>query len=173
MSRSSLLLLLLPFGATFAQPPKQVVDLTNEGIFQIVDSTDLRSRQIESRDALPPSVPADLQQPIEQLRAAIESGVPSKIVEVYPGYEQDSSTKHFLTALLGHADSVHVKSLEFRSSNMNGNVAEVRYRMLMAIRGNGSKVLPTTEVRSTWRADLGRDGPKQPWKIKRLTRLGL
>ena len=48
MFRSSLLLMLLPFGAMFAQGRKQVVDLSREGIFQIVDKTDVRARPINA-----------------------------------------------------------------------------------------------------------------------------
>ena len=48
MLRSSLLLVLLPFGVMFAQSRKQVVDLSSEGIFQIVDTTDLHARQINA-----------------------------------------------------------------------------------------------------------------------------
>jgi hypothetical protein len=48
MFRSSLLLLSLPSAVTFAQRPKQVVDLSSEGVFQIVNTTDLRAREINA-----------------------------------------------------------------------------------------------------------------------------
>lgn len=57
MLRSSLLLLLLPFGVVFAQGRKQVVDLSHEGIFQIVDATNLNARQISAPIILVISAP--------------------------------------------------------------------------------------------------------------------
>ena len=244
---SSLLLLLLPLGAMFAQRPKPVVDLSSEGIFQIVDTTDLRSRQInepihvvisspngaafrfslplsdsgrapligqgvvdlnaevarevrvtwvdtlnlvhvdatqngrviasakapyvvvrraangvaiESRSQLPPSVTPELQQPIEELKAAIESRLPSKMAEVYRGYEQDDKTNKYLRQLLDRADSVHVKSIQFQNSNVTRNVAQVNFRMIISFTANQGKI--PTEAPSSWRAHLVRGGPKQP-----------
>jgi hypothetical protein len=48
MIRSSSLLLLLPLGVLLGQRPKQVVDLSSEGVFQIVDTTDLHARPINA-----------------------------------------------------------------------------------------------------------------------------
>jgi hypothetical protein len=43
--------------------------------------------------------------------------------------------------------------------------------MIIAVTTNGSKI--PTEVPSTWRAVLVRDGTKAPWKIQRLTQVKL
>ena len=109
----------------------------------------------------------DLKKPIEQLRAAIESGLPSRMIEVYKGYEQDDRTKKYLKGILDKADSIRVRSVTYQESNVSGNTAELRYRMRVMVTANGSK-LPTSEVTSTWRAELVREGPKAPWKIYRL-----
>jgi hypothetical protein len=47
-------------------------------------------------------------------------------------------------------------------------VAQVNYRMIINVIANQSKI--PTEVPSSWRADLVREGPKQPWKLRQLTR---
>ena len=142
MFRSPLLVLLLPLGALFAQTRKEIV------------------------------VPAELQQPIEQLKAAIESRLPSKMTAVYRCYEQDDETKPYLSAILDKADSVLVKPIQFQSSNVTRNVAQVNYRMIISVTANQAKT-PPPEVSSSWRADLVRDGPKQPWRIQWLTRLSV
>ena len=117
-------------------------------------------------------ISAELRQPIEQLRAAIESGLPTKIEEVYKAYERDDSTRKYFKGIIDRADSIHVKSISYRSSNITGNVAELRYRMDIAVSTNGSKV-PTSDVTSTWRADLVREGLKAAWKIHKLTQIRL
>jgi serine/threonine-protein kinase len=117
------------------------------------------------------SVSSELRQPIEQLRSAIESGLPSKMMEVYKAYEQDDETRRYLKGIMDHADSIHVKSVSYQSSNVTGNRAELKYRMIIAVTTNGSKI--PTEVPSTWRAVLVRDGTKAPWKIQRLTQVKL
>jgi serine/threonine protein kinase len=117
-------------------------------------------------------VSPELRQPIEQLRMAIESGLPTKIEEVYKAYDHDDSTKKYFKGIIDRADSIHVKSISYRSSNITGNVAELRYRMSIAVATNGSKV-PTSEVTSTWRADLVREGLKAAWKIHKLTQIRL
>jgi hypothetical protein len=61
-----------------------------------------------------------------------------------------------------------VKSIVFQNSNVTRNAAQVNYRMIINVIANQSKM--PTEVPSSWRADLVRDGPKQPWRIKQLTR---
>jgi hypothetical protein len=118
------------------------------------------------------SISPELKEPIEQLKTAIESGLPTKIEAVYPGYDHDDDTKKYLRGILDRADSIHVKSITFGKSNVTGNTAELRYRMNIAIWANGSKV-PTSEVASTWRADLVREGPHDPWKAHQLKRIGL
>ena len=115
------------------------------------------------------TVAPELQQPIEQLKAAIESRLPSKMDEAYRNYEQDDPTKKYIKGILDKADSVHVKSIQFQNSNVTRNVAQVNYRMMINVIANQSKT-PTAEVVSSWRADLVRDGPKQPWKLHQLTR---
>jgi serine/threonine protein kinase len=117
-------------------------------------------------------VSPELRQPIEQLRAAIESGLPTKIEEVYKAYDHDDSTKKYFKGIIDRADSIHVKAIAYRSSNITGNVAELRYRMNISVATNGSKV-PTSEVTSTWRADLVREGLKAPWKLHKLTQIRL
>jgi serine/threonine protein kinase len=114
------------------------------------------------------TVSPELQQPIEQLKAAIESRLPSKMEEVYRSYEQDDQTKKYFKAILDKADSVHVKSIIFQNSNVIRNVAQVNYRMIINVITNQSKI--PTEVPSSWRADLVRKGPKQPWELRQLTR---
>ncbi|HKW49919.1 MAG TPA: serine/threonine-protein kinase, partial [Gemmatimonadaceae bacterium] len=114
------------------------------------------------------TVAPELQQPIHELKAAIESRLPSKMEEVYRNYEQDDPTKKYFNTILNKSDSVRV-SIVFQNSNVTRNVAQVNYRMIINVIANQSKV-PTTEVPSSWRADLVRDGSKQPWKLQRLTR---
>jgi hypothetical protein len=111
-------------------------------------------------------VSRELQQPIKQLKAAIESGLPSKITEVYRGYEQDDPTKRFFKAIIDKADSIHVKSIVFRNANVTGNTAELNYRMIINFTANQSKI--PTEVPSTWSAVLVRDRPGSAWKIQHL-----
>ena len=57
MFRSSLLLLSLPFGVVFAQGRKQVVDLSREGIFQVVDRTNAHVPRINAPIILVISAP--------------------------------------------------------------------------------------------------------------------
>jgi hypothetical protein len=116
-------------------------------------------------------VAPELQRPIEQLEAAIESGLPSKIEGAYSHYEQDEPTKKYFKGVLDRADSIHVK-IVFQNSNVTRNMAEVRYRMIIRLSARGSKI-PSSEVTSTWRAALVRGGSNEPWQIKRLARLGL
>jgi serine/threonine protein kinase len=116
-------------------------------------------------------VSQDLQKPIEQLKAAIESGLPSKMQEVYRAYDQDDQTKRYFKGIIDKADSIHVKSIVFRSSNVTGNTAELNYRMIINITSNASKI--PTEVPSTWRADLVRDGQGAAWKIHKLVQVKL
>ena len=117
-------------------------------------------------------VSEDLRKPIEALKAAIESGLPTKIEAVYAAYQRDDSTKKFLRGIIDRADSIHVKTISFQSSNVTGNFAEVKYRMTVSLTANGSKV-PTSEVTAFWRADLVRDGQKAAWKLHKLTRINL
>ncbi len=114
----------------------------------------------------------ELRQPIEQLRAALESGLPTKIEEVYTAYQHDDSTRKYFKGIIDRADSIHVKSISYRSSNITGNVAELRYKMNIAVSTNGFKGT-TSELPSTWRADLVREGPKAPWKLHKLTQIRL
>ena len=118
------------------------------------------------------SVSPELKEPIEQLKSAIESGLPTKIESVYPAYDHDDSTKKYLRGILDRADSIHVKSISYRSSNVSGNMAELKYRMSIGVYANSSKV-PTTEVTSTWRAELVRSSPREAWKLRRLSKMGL
>jgi serine/threonine-protein kinase len=118
------------------------------------------------------TVSPELKQPIEQLKGAIESALPTKIEEVYKAYDHDDPTKNYLRGIIDHADSIHVKSITYRQSNVTGNEAELRFRMSIAITANGAKV-PTSEVTPIWRADLYRDGPKAAWKIRKLTQIKL
>jgi serine/threonine protein kinase len=113
-------------------------------------------------------VSPELRQPIEELRVAIESGLPTKIEEVYKAYDHDDSTKKFFKTFIDKVDSIHIKAISYRSWNITGNMAELRYRMNIAFWANGAKV-PTSENITTWRADLVRDGQKAPWKIRHLT----
>ena len=110
----------------------------------------------------------ELQQPIEQLKAAIESGLPSKMEEVYRNYDQDDQTKRYFRGIIDKADSIHVKSIVFGKANVVGNTAQLTYRLIINVTSNNSKT--PTEVPSTWRADLVREGQKAAWKIQRLTR---
>src|SRR5205085_1726955 len=101
------------------------------------------------------SVSPELQQPIEQLKAAIESGLPSKMEEVYKWYDQDDQTKTYFRPIIDKADSIHVK-IAFQSANVVGNTAQLNYRLIINVTSNSSKI--PTEVQSTWRADLVREG---------------
>ena len=112
------------------------------------------------------SVSQELRQPIEALKGAIESGLPSKMQDVYNAYEQDEPTKKYLKGIMDHADSIHVKSISFQTSHIAGNTAELKYRMIVSVMSNNSKI--PTDVASTWRADLVRDAARAPWKIHRL-----
>ena len=114
------------------------------------------------------SVSPELQQPIEQLKAAIESGLPSKMEEVYRNYDQDDQTKRYFRGIIDKADSIHVKSIVFGKANVVGNTAQLTYRLIINVTSNNSKT--PTEVPSTWRADLVREGQKAAWKIQRLWR---
>jgi hypothetical protein len=113
------------------------------------------------------SVSPELQQPIEQLRVAIESRLPSKMEEVYRGYDQDELTKKYFRVLIDKADSIHVKSIKFQNSNVRGNTAELNFRMILSVTANASPA--PSEVPSTWRADLVREGQRAPWKLQKLT----
>jgi hypothetical protein len=115
-------------------------------------------------------VSPELKQPIEELKGAIESGLATKIEEVYKAYDHDDSTKRFFKGIIDHADSIHVKSIAYRSSNITGNVAELRYRMTLSVTAPSSKV-PTSDVPSSWRADLVRESQKGAWKIRKLTQI--
>ncbi|HKW11502.1 MAG TPA: hypothetical protein VJO33_14050, partial [Gemmatimonadaceae bacterium] len=114
------------------------------------------------------TVSADLRRPIDSLKIAIESGLPSKMEEVYRNYYQDEQTKKYFDGIINKADSIHVKSIAFRNSNVIGNTAQLTYRMIINVTSNVSKA--PTEVPSTWRADLVRDGLRAPWKIQHLWR---
>jgi hypothetical protein len=50
------------------------------------------------------TVAPKLQQPIQQLAAAIESRLPSKMEEVYNGYKQDERTRRYFDGFLDRAD---------------------------------------------------------------------
>jgi len=114
-------------------------------------------------------VSAELRQPIEKnLKTAIESGLSANIETVYTRYEQDDQTKKYFKGIMDKADSVHVKSIVFRSSRQTGNAAQVLYRMTINVMTSASK--QPQEVPSVWQADLVRDGPGAPWKIRQLTR---
>ena len=131
---------------------------------------------IEARSQIPPPithelrkpVAPELRKPIEQLQTAIESRLTSRMEEAYSRYEQDDRTKHYFEALLDRADSVHVTSIEFQTWNVTRNVAQVNYRMIISYKLNQSRI--PIEVASSWRADLVRPGPKEPWQIVHLTR---
>ena len=118
------------------------------------------------------SVSPDLRLPIEQLKAAIESRLPSKMEEAYRGYEQDESTKKYFRVFIDKADSIHVKSIAFQNANVRGNTAELNFRMILNVTANSSKIT-TAEVQSTWRADLVREGLHAAWKLQRLTKHGI
>jgi predicted Ser/Thr protein kinase len=129
------------------------------------------ARASDSVVAVPPKpttsvISLELRKPIEELKSAIESQLPSKIEAVYTAYDRDESTKKFLKGILDKADSIHVKPLVFRSSNVTGNRAELIYRMNMNVTFNGSSI--PVEVPSTWTAVLVREGLHAPWKIQKL-----
>ena len=117
------------------------------------------------------AVSNELRQPIEQLKVAIESRLPSKMEDAYKAYEQDDATKKYFRGIIDKADSVHVKSIAFQNSNVRGNTAELNFRMFLNVMANSSKI--PTEVQSTWRADLVRDGQRAAWQIHRLVKHGL
>jgi serine/threonine-protein kinase len=117
------------------------------------------------------TVSSELRAPVEQLKAAIESGLPSKLQEVYVNYEQDKPSKKYFEGILDRADSIHVKSIAYQQSHVTGNTAQLRFKMVVSVTSNGSKV--PTDVPSTWRAELVRESPKGPWKIRQLTKISL
>jgi hypothetical protein len=88
--------------------------------------------------------------------------------EVYASYEQDDQTKRYFRGIIDKADSIHVKSIMYQNSNVTGNTAQLNYRMIIDVIANSSKT--PTEIPSSWRADLVRDGQKSAWKLHRLTR---
>ena len=110
------------------------------------------------------NVSPELRDPIEQFKGAIESGLPSKMQDVYKDYEQDEATKRYLKGIIDKADSIHVKSIAYQGSHIVGNTAELKYRMIVTVIFNNSKI--PTDVPSTWRADLVREG--RAWKIHKL-----
>jgi hypothetical protein len=114
------------------------------------------------------TISTDLKRPIEDLRSAIESRLPSKLEEVYASYEQDDQTKRYFRGIIDKADSIRVKSIMYQNSNVTGNTAQLNYRMIIDVIANSSKI--PTEIPSSWRADLVRDGQKSAWKLHRLTR---
>lgn len=91
--------------------------------------------------------------------------------EVYRGYDQDEPTKKYFRGIIDKADSIHVKSITFQNSNVRGNTAQLNFRMMLNVTANSSKI--PTEVPSTWRADLVREGAKAAWKILKLTQIRL
>jgi len=135
-------------------------------------STDTTQPATAKAAAAPTTVSPELRAPIEQLKAAIESGLPSKLQEVYVNYEQDDPTKkYFSKGILDHADSIHVKSITYLASHVSGNTAELKYKMIVSVMSNGSKT--PTDVPSTWRANLVRESPKGGWKIHELKQIFL
>jgi hypothetical protein len=116
------------------------------------------------------AVSTELKQPIEQLRAAIESRLPGRIEDVYKSYDQDDATKKYLRGIIDKADSVHIKSVFYQNSSVKGNTAQLNFRMIMNVTFNASKI--PTEVPSTWRADLTRDGQRSAWQIQHLMKHG-
>jgi serine/threonine-protein kinase len=112
------------------------------------------------------SVPPELRQPIDSLKAAIESGLPVRMQDVYKGYEQDDQTKKYFKGILDRADSIHVKLIAFQQSHVSGNTAQLKYKMIVSVTANGSKT--PTDVPSTWRADLVREKQGGPWKLWKL-----
>jgi hypothetical protein len=113
------------------------------------------------------AVSSDLQKPIEELKVAIESGLPSKMQEVYKAYEQDQQTNKYFKQILDHTESIHVKPIDYQRANVSGNMAEVRYRMIVSVTSNASKT-PIDVGPSTWRAELVREGSRAPWKLQKL-----
>lgn len=91
--------------------------------------------------------------------------------EVYRGYDQDEATKKYFRGIIDKADSIHVKSIAFQNSNVRGNTAELNFRMILNVTFNSSKI--PTEVPSTWRADLVREGQRAAWKLQRLMKHGI
>ena len=87
--------------------------------------------------------------------------------EVYKAYEQDQQTNKYFKQILDHTESIHVKPIDYLRANASGNMAEVRYRMIVSVTSNASKA-PTDVGPSTWRAELVREGPRAPWKLQKL-----
>ena len=152
-------IIMVPQPAAATIPPRTTPKL---------DST----QPLATRSAQTVAVSQELRQPIEELKVAIESGLPTKIEEVYKAYDHDDSTKRYFKGIIDKADSIHVKSISYRSSNITGNVAELIYRMAVSYTAPGSRV-PTADVTSTWRADLVREGQRAAWKIHKLTQIKL
>ena len=117
-------------------------------------------------------VPADLKVPIEELKLAIESRLPSRMRDVYAGYEQDEPTKRYWSKILDAADSIRINPIVYNTSNTSGNTAELTFRINASVTYNGGKI-PTSSLENTWRANLVREGPRAPWKIQRLQPIGL
>jgi serine/threonine protein kinase len=115
------------------------------------------------------AVSRELRAPIDSLKAAIESRLPAKIEAVYPNYEQDQDTRKYFHGIIDRADSIHVKSVVFESSDIRRNTAQLTYRMIINMTFNASKI--PTEVPSSWRADLVRENAGSAWKLRRLTRI--
>jgi len=155
---------------SFTAPPPKSAPLPTRSATAVVRNGDSTNPTAHKPTGV--SISPELKEPIEQLKTAIESGLPTKIEAVYPGYDHDDDTKKYLRGILDRADSIHVKSITFGKSNVTGNTAELRYRMNIAIWANGSKV-PTSEVASTWRADLVREGPHDSWKAHLLKRIAM
>jgi hypothetical protein len=154
----------------FTTPAPSAAQLPRTGASAAAKLVDSASQPSATRPA-GPSVSPELRQPIEQLRAAIESRLPSKLEEVYRGYERDESTKKYFRGIIDAADSIHVKSILFQNSNVRGNTAEVNFRLILNVTANASKT--PTEVPSTWRADLVRDGQRAAWMLQRLVKHGI
>ena len=118
------------------------------------------------------NVSKNLQAPIEELKRAIESGLASRMREVYSGYEQDEETRtYFNKGIFEKADSIFVKPINYRSGNETGNTAEVKFTMTPSVTFNGTKT--PLDIPMTWKVDLVRLGPGAPWKIRHLTRVGV
>jgi len=117
------------------------------------------------------TVSSDLQKPIEALKLAIESGLPSKMQEEYKAYDQDQATNRYFRGILDHTESIRVKPIDYVQAHVAGNTAEVRYRMNVSVTYNGSKI--PTDVPSTWRAELVREGPRKDWKLYKLVPIKL
>ena len=117
------------------------------------------------------TVSQELRAPIEDLKGAIESRLPTRIESVYAAYDQDDPTKRYFKGIIDRADSIHVKPMVYESSDVKRNTAQLTYRMIMTVTFNASKI--PTDVPSSWRAELVRESPGSAWKIHRLTRLAV